>query len=164
MSVVFFVPGHPKARPNPRPTIRNGRPCLYSPDVKGLALWRSAVRAHAKNVAKDGGQIAGPVIIQIAVRILRPNAHYRTGKFYDHLTPSAPPRHISKPDFDNLAKPIVDELVKGGLIEDDAKVCSCALSKYWAKTSPGALIKIIRPDSETSPWETHNHDQKPIHQ
>jgi Holliday junction resolvase RusA-like endonuclease len=49
--------------------------------------------------------------------------------------------HISRPDADNLAKLVLDCLMRAGLIGDDATV-SCLLIRKTYGQAPGVLISI----------------------
>ena len=47
--------------------------------------------------------------------------------------PSAPVAHAGKPDVDNLAKLILDQITRSGNVwRDDSQVVSLTVHKFWA--------------------------------
>jgi len=51
-------------------------------------------------------------------------------------------RHVSRPDVDNLAKPVLDSMQKGGLIYNDSQICELKLSKYYSNSEPCIFIRL----------------------
>lgn len=52
-------------------------------------------------------------------------------------------RHDTKPDLDNMAKAIIDSLAKWQFIENDARVCSLTVDKFYAEA--GGVRIVIAP-------------------
>ena len=60
--------------------------------------------------------------------------------------------HTSRPDADNLAKLILDSLMRAGLIGDDAAVSSLTVRKTWGSASrAGADITLAQDSRFPSP-------------
>lgn len=54
-------------------------------------------------------------------------------KFYFAKKSVAEPNHkVSRPDVDNLAKPVLDALTRASIIRDDNLVCKLTVEKYIA--------------------------------
>lgn len=138
---------------------------MYDPG--GAREWRGQVRAALRLATTDGGSSSsaaahgedgtregaagGAVTVDLAVRIPRAKAHYKANKFSLRL--SAPHHHISRPDVDNLAKAILDELGAdaGGIIRDDRQIVALSVSKRYVGPGEecGARIRV---------WQEPNHD------
>ncbi len=73
----------------------------------------------------------------------RPKSHYRTGKFAGLLKDTAPDRHISKPDTDNLVKYVLDVLEKGFFCNDSQVYSITAIKEYGEEPSTHIRIKEI---------------------
>lgn len=139
----FWIPGDPKAQPRPRAQgIKNGSrqfTHIYTPD-KQTKPWREAIRlALVKN--KTQAFENASVFVTLWFNFRRPKSHFRTGKFGHLLRNSAPELHKQKPDVDNLAKLVLDELQKGGLLNDDSHVVKLTTLKTWS-AQPGCLVVI----------------------
>lgn len=99
-----------------------------------LVEWRRAVADAARKATAEHGTVAEPVSLRIFVRLPSPKSDpYRT-------------LHASKPDASKLARAVEDALVHGGLLKDDAMVCSLVVNKEYARPfeTPGAQIVIYR--------------------
>jgi Holliday junction resolvase RusA-like endonuclease len=58
---------------------------------------------------------------------------------------------ISKPDVDNIAKLILDAMVKGGIIDDDAHVHRLNVAKWHSDiTGIGVIVEELKLDYETA--------------
>jgi Holliday junction resolvase RusA-like endonuclease len=70
-----------------------------------------------------------PVSVSITFAMPRPKSHSGT----KGLKPSAPVVHVGKPDVDNLAKLILDQITRSGCVwRDDSQVVSLTVHKFWA--------------------------------
>lgn len=149
-TISFYVLGEPRSQPRPRAFSLAGKARVYNP--KTAEGWKGniavAAQPHRPNVPH-----AGPVQVHLTFYFPRPKAHYRTGKHAGELKPTAPVRHIKKPDRDNLDKPVLDCLKELGFYRDDSQVFG-AISKYYAGprdicSQPGMDVSITYHDVET---------------
>lgn len=138
MTITIRVDGIPKPQPRPRAVIRGNRAGVYDPGT--AESWRSSVREAALPM-RPGTPISGPVQIKMRFRLPRPQSHYRTGKRYKDLKPSAPIPHTKKPDIDNLAKAVMDSLSDIGMWRDDSIVWDEHATKIY-HDHPGCEITI----------------------
>ena len=105
---------------------------------KAVGPWREAVRTETQR-ALGVPILDGPVWVDISFRLPRPRGHH--GK--RGLLPSAPKAPAVKPDLDKLARAVLDGIVAGGAIRDDAQVCVLAVEKVYADdAAPGCRIKV----------------------
>jgi crossover junction endodeoxyribonuclease RusA len=93
--------------------------------------WRQSVTDEAAKAAQ-GEPWDGPVAIKIEFVFPRPKAA-------KHRT-----RHTVKPDLDKLIRSVLDSLVAGGLLVDDARICEISASKFYVSPAltPGAFISL----------------------
>ena len=83
--------------------------------------------------------------MDLRFRIPRPKTHYSTKAGF--LRPSAPSRHLKKPDVDNLAKAVLDEL--GSVINDDRQIVALTVKKRYIEPGEAAGVSIsvwLEPD------------------
>lgn len=103
-----------------------------------LAAWRDAVRAKARQwvEANEASPLAEPLEVSIEFRFAptksNPHRHH----------------HQTTPDIDKLVRSTFDSLKLGGLIADDALICTVIATKRYAHPeSPlgrtvGATIRV----------------------
>ncbi len=144
--IMFFVGGTPKGQPRPRAFARkmgNGKFCARVFDSGTAESWKSQIAAEGAQ-HKPAAPISGPVSLRIRFYMPRPKGHFVAGKPVRGLRPSAPVRHIGKPDADNLAKAVMDALTQCGWFwMDDAQVAILAVAKnYSHNLGTGAEIEI----------------------
>lgn len=63
--------------------------------------------------------------------------------------------HMQRPDTDNLAKLVLDVMVKQGILSDDCVVSSLVVEKVWAKQEMnGVTVQVMpyRQQFDPSPW------------
>lgn len=146
--ISFFVTGEPKGQPRPRACIRGKRAGVYDP---GTAVqWKACVGAAWIRYQDTHGPVephAGPVALALTFTIARPASHYGSGKNAAMLKPSAPAIPTGKPDFDNLAKAVADELTNCGAWRDDAQISSCIIRKRYADTAAQGCRVTITEDA-----------------
>lgn len=146
--ISFFITGEPKGQPRPRAVIRGKRAGVYDP---GTAVqWKACVAAAWILYVKKHGPIephSGPVALSLTFNIARPASHYGSGKNAAKLKPSAPAIPTGKPDFDNLAKAVADELTNRGAWRDDAQISSCIIRKRYADTAAQGCRVTITEDA-----------------
>lgn len=127
--IEFFVSGVPVPQGSKR-HVGNGRMIESS---RRLKPWRDRVICVAKQEAEVlGGPLTGPLTVGAHFFFERP----KRSKFEDPIG-----RGIG--DGDKLTRAVWDALTLGGLIADDALVCSWYGSKRWADFGgPGVLVEV----------------------
>lgn len=140
-----YDPYTKKDKPYPKPYTEAGSPC---------DLWKKAVSTAVRDYMQ-GKQLVGGVDIFITYRLPRPKGHYSKAKSekagYPVLLPSAPEKHYTKPDIDNLDKVTIDAIAKdrGPKTKDgifkvgDQQIYQLhSLKSYGDETFIGAIITI----------------------
>ena len=131
-TLTFQIAGEPKGQPRPRAFARKMGSVhvarFYDSDVADA--WKRQVALaviHAVNVSK-WALTKAPVVIELRFAVPRPKSHSGA----KGLKTSAPEFHAGKPDVDNLAKLILDQITKNGRIwRDDSQVVSLRCDKFW---------------------------------
>ena len=123
VATVWGPPGLGKI--NGRYTLSRGR-LIKSLDYR---TWCGRARAAIKKAAEDR-YLVGPVHVEIAV--YWPTQH-RTGAAAG----------LALGDVDALAKAALDSLQAAGVIEDDAQVTRCLLTKHLADNTTQARVSIV---------------------
>ena len=114
-------------RPQPRPRFVRGR--VISCADANAKRWIAAVEAKARELRHQDAPLKGGLFVGL-----------------DFTFPAGAKRsegepHTSRPDADNLAKLVLDCLMRAGMIGDDAIVSQLLIRKsYGAK--PGVLIYL----------------------
>ena len=132
-TLAFTITGEPKGQPRPRAFARKMGAVhvarFYDSDVADQ--WKYAVKRALFEILEENRWelTLGPVSISMCFSMSRPKSH--TGA--KGLKPSAPVQHIGKPDVDNLAKLILDQITRSGCVwRDDSQVVSLHVHKFWA--------------------------------
>jgi len=132
-TLTFQVTGEPKGQPRPRAFARKMGAIhvarFYDSDVADE--WKRAVFVVVLDAANLGKweMTTGPIIVQLRFAMPRPKSHHGA----NGLKPSAPKFHVGKPDVDNLAKLILDQITRSGRIwRDDSQVVSLDVEKVWS--------------------------------
>ena len=133
-TLTFQVHGQPKGQPRPRAFARKMGSIhvarFYDSDVADA--WKSAVMLAIMQAAKVGNGwhfTSEAVSVSITFAMPRPKSHSGA----KGLKPSAPVAHVGKPDVDNLAKLILDQLTRSGNVwRDDSQVVSLTVHLFWA--------------------------------
>lgn len=138
--ILLNVHGHP--RPQPRPRLGRGR--VVSTLSPLARRWIAQVEAAARQAAREHDKPAGPLFVTLDFRLPTP-------KKARHGLP-----HTFVPDADNLAKLVLDSIMRAGLIGDDSAVSCLLVRKSWASPShAGVGVTISKhlklPDSLTEP-------------
>lgn len=130
--------------------VGNGRMVESS---KKVAPWRDAVRMEAAAarvvIYRNFAPFDGPLWVDMVFTVVRPGAHYRTGRNAHLLRDNAPARPSRTPDLSKLARATEDALTDAGIWSDDARVVEYhRLAKVFAGEdrdaldSPGVVIRI----------------------
>lgn len=131
MSIVLLtVQGTP--RPQPRPRFAGGR--VVSTANPLARRWKASVEAKARQAASQVGKQAGPLTVAI-------DFTFPTPKASRHGQP-----HTFRPDADNLAKLLLDSIMRAGLIADDAAISCLVARKTWGNASQAGAYVTIGPD------------------
>ena len=94
------------------------------------AIWKEQVAAAwLESRPSDFETLTGPLKLTTLFFISRPKSHFRSNGL---LKASAPDYCPSKPDFDNLAKAVADQLTMSGVWSDDDQVCIALQVKRYA--------------------------------
>jgi len=81
-----------------------------------------------------------PVAILMCFSMPRPKSHFGA----KGLKASAPVHHSGKPDADNLAKLVMDQITKSGRVwRDDSQVVSLRVEKLWASGNESGCSVLI---------------------
>lgn len=129
-TIFFVVAGIPKGQPRARARRRGKHASVYHPTDGPDAGWRADVTAAALPHRPDQ-PMSGAVAVSLLLTFPRPKSHYGTGRNTTKLRPRAPVDHTSKPDADNAAKLILDQLTELGYWHDDAQVVLLTVEKRW---------------------------------
>lgn len=133
--IEFFVQG--QARPAgskngfalKKGGVYTGRVAMADVSGEKGKTWRQDVKEEArKHFDRPTDK---PVTLTVIFMMQRPKAHYRSGKYAQKLKPSAPTRHVQKPDTTKLTRSLEDALT-GIAWVDDCQVYSIESSKLWA--------------------------------
>lgn len=118
---------------------------------KRLRPWREAVKHAALDAIaewetrENGGgawePLAGPVHVIVSIRVARPKAHYRTGRFASILRDDAPTYAPSTPDIDKAQRAVFDALTDAGVWRDDRQVVAVYATKVY-DSRPGAVVRV----------------------
>ena len=143
-TLTFQVTGEPKGQPRPRAFARKMGNVhvarFYDSDVADT--WKSAVYLEVLGAAyRAGWQVTtGPVSVSLNFAMPRPKSHFGA----NGLKPSAPVHHSGKPDADNLAKLVMDQITKSGKIwRDDSQVATLIVHKIWASGNESGCAVLI---------------------
>ena len=128
--VSFFIPGKPGSKQSFKFSQAGRR---YQP--RSVVDYQSLVSLSAREAmtALVTYPLDGPLRIRI------------TARFFVRDSKKAGPR-ATRPDFDNIAKPILDGLTAAGVWHDDGQVASATVDKInvTGDDSPGVLVEIWR--------------------
>lgn len=135
-----FVQGSPKAQPRARAASIAGHARLYTPSsAKG---WRERVWS-ALLPWKPLEPYDEPLELRLDFEFQRPASHWSKRT---RLKASAPRWVGSRPDCDNLAKAVMDEMSEGAFWRDDALVVDLRVTKRYSDDPGrfGCLVTLLR--------------------
>ena len=143
-TLTFQVTGEPKGQPRPRAFARKMGSVhvarFYDSDVADT--WKQAVQRALLDAAHASRWelTLGPVSVSLNFAMPRPKSHFGA----KGLKPSAPVHHSGKPDADNLAKLVMDQITKSGKIwRDDSQVATLIVHKIWASGNESGCAVLI---------------------
>ena len=135
LSLEFTVDGQPVPKGRPRLSTRSGFARAYTP-AKTVAYERKV--ASAAKEAMAGREPTGlPVAVSIRLGFQVP-ASWTKARKAQALEGRTYPGRI---DVDNVAKAVLDGMLAGGVMVDDALVVDLRVSKRYA-IDPGALVAV----------------------
>lgn len=146
MRVDFFAAGEPKPKGSTRAfVVRRATGKLGAATTSANPEerdWRAVV-AHEARLAMAGRvPFNVPVAMTLVFVMVRPGAHFGTGRNEMVLRPSAPVAPMTKPDLDKLVRSVKDALT-GVVYQDDARVVQVLARKvYCNKTRPLAGVHV----------------------
>ncbi len=121
----------------------SGYPRTFTRDSSGLkgTHWRSDVRsACADALPYDFTPMECPLAVEMVFVKVRPQGHYRTGRYSELLKDSAPRYPTTRPDSGKLGRSVLDALT-GLLWKDDSLIVDERLSKEFGP-SPECRITV----------------------
>jgi len=143
-TLAFTITGEPKGQPRPRAFARKMGAVhvarFYDSDVADD--WKRAVQIVVLDAAivHKWPLTLGPVAISMCFSLPRPKSHFGA----KGLKASAPVHHSGKPDADNLAKLVMDQITKSGRVwRDDSQVVSLTAHKLWASGNESGCSVLI---------------------
>ena len=143
-TLAFTITGEPKGQPRPRAFARKMGNVhvarFYDSDVADA--WKRAVQIVVldASIVHKWPLTLGPVAISMCFSLPRPKSHFGA----KGLKASAPVHHSGKPDADNLAKLVMDQITKSGRIwRDDSQVVSLTVHKLWASGNESGCSVLI---------------------
>jgi len=143
-TLAFTVTGEPKGQPRPRAFARKMGNVhvarFYDSDVADE--WKRAVQIVVldASIVHKWPLTLGPVAISLCFSLPRPKSHFGA----KGLKASAPLHHSGKPDADNLAKLVMDQITKSGRVwKDDSQVVSLRVEKLWASGNESGCSVLI---------------------
>lgn len=143
-TLAFTITGEPKGQPRPRAFARKMGSIhvarFYDSDVADE--WKRAVQIVVldASIVQKWPLTLGPVAISMCFSLPRPKSHFGA----KGLKASAPVHHSGKPDADNLAKLVMDQITKSGRIwKDDSQVVSLTAHKLWASGNESGCSVLI---------------------
>jgi Holliday junction resolvase RusA-like endonuclease len=113
---------------------------FYDSDVADE--WKRAVQIVVldASIVHKWPLTLGPVAISMCFSLPRPKSHFGA----KGLKTSAPVHHSGKPDADNLAKLVMDQITKSGRVwRDDSQVVSLTAHKIWASGNESGCSVLI---------------------
>ena len=136
--ISFYVEGDPKGQPRARACIRGKHAGVYDPGTADA--WKIAVAEAWRHVRTE--PFTGAVSLSLRFYFQRPKSHFGTGNNSRIVKRSAPLRHTTTPDCDNLAKAVMDVLTRLGAWNDDCQVNELKIQRHWVERAPGCAIRI----------------------
>lgn len=137
--ILFTAYGTPVSQPRARACKRGRFASVYTPDGP-VHAWRQDVRTVAVPL-RPKVPLEAPVHVELAFVFARPAGHYRTN---GQVKPRAPWEHGSKPDADNLAKALLDELTNVGYWKGDECVTKLTVTKLWGEPRDAGVRVEVR--------------------
>jgi len=120
----LFIFGEPQGHPRPRVVRRGKIVSTYTP----VTDWMKGMMEGFEKECPDPRPICGPVAVEMIFWMPRPKTHLKKD---GGLRKGKPIYHVGKPDVDNLAKGVLDAMVRHGFLGDDSLVVYLSCSKRY---------------------------------
>jgi len=126
--VIIKVLGTPQPQGSTRSFAKGDR-IVTTSATPNLHSWRDSVAWAVKDAMRGRPPFTGPVVVSATFRFNRPKS----------VSVKKRPHHTVKPDLDKLERALLDALVDGGCIVDDAQVneFGSVVKKYVDTPKPG---------------------------
>ena len=131
--IQFTIPITPKGQARPRMSVIAGHAHVYesTPAREYKEALVTLAAAYRPKQPFDEG-----VDVCIIFRFALPRS-------WPKRRQAAPPAHTSRPDLENLAKPILDALTRCGYWRDDSQVNRLTAMKYYAPIGDAGSVDVI---------------------
>lgn len=160
----FWIPGDPQPQPRGRAgKTKKGKPYIYNDYGEKALTWKSAIKQALFENCRFGFENydSAGYCIALWFQFRRPKDHYIGNKRTNSLKEFSPELHVQKPDVDNLAKLVMDDMEKHNrdlakyenlfteqlkesrIYENDSQVVKLVSMKSWA-ADPGCLASIVQ--------------------
>lgn len=146
-SIRFFVDHPPIAQPRHKVSTRGGFARAYIAKSHAIHGYKAAVKKAAEFIEPLNGALE----MELWCFFKRPSSHFKTknGQVTSELKPSAPVFYDKIPDYDNLAKAVMDALNKIAYPDDKHIVDGHIHKRYACESWPvGVVIGIREMDVE----------------
>lgn len=144
--ITFHCIGIPQPKGSTKSWLnkRTGRVVTVS-DNDRLAGWERTVALAAKAAGLRPHD--GPCCVEATFVLPRPKSHFRKN---GELRPSAPMRHVSKPDGDKLLRAVLDALTGIAWVDDSQADFALARKRYADPgEQPGVSVAVRQERVET---------------
>lgn len=139
--IQFFVAGNAKTQGSLHSFYNHKAGKIVTPQSTKVKNWRSVISLRASEIMGGGELYKGPLKVRLNFYFVRPQAHYRTGKYKNILKDTAPLYpHGRVGDGDKLERAVFDALT-GVIWVDDCQVVEGNWSKHYSE-NPGVLISV----------------------
>ena len=136
-SLAFRVLGIPRPD-SKRSAVINGKARRYV--SKPVKQWRAAVAFAYMEAGVVDAPFDGPVHLECLFYLPRPQRHFNAK---GELLQSAPAYPTTKPDTENLLKPVKDELTSCNVWRDDAQVVNETVMKRYASCDECGVVVCV---------------------
>ena len=139
MTVLSFdVIGIPAPQGSKRAFVVGGKARMTDMGGKRAVAWRDSVANQAKQIADQTPDtpLDGQLYLSISFRFPMPDSRPKRLRELGHA------RKTTAPDLSKIVRSLEDGLQAGGLITDDARICSLFAEKLETTGWTGATIRI----------------------
>ena len=132
-AIVQITPLAGAMRPQSRPRFvaRGGIARAYSSKSVELQAWRETLFLAMSRVVAEGfvAEKGEPIAVSMGFYFARPASHFTSKGAWTKSAPAYPGHN--RGDADNLAKPVLDEAQRAGLLADDSQVHDLRVGRYF---------------------------------
>lgn len=136
MTIDFKIFGTPKPQGSKKAFMAGGKAMMAEAGGGAHAQWRNAVAEAAHQNVPFGGRLDGRLVVRLVfwfpMPASRPKAIKAIGKC---------PK-TTAPDIDKLQRAVLDGLMAGGLIRDDATIFRIEAQKWETRGWTGCEVTI----------------------